>query len=171
MKDMGEVYYVIGIEIFCDRSQELLGLSQKAYINKVLERFKMDKCLSSLVPTQKEEKFSLMQSSNNDLERKQMEDITYAFVVGSLMYAQTCTRPDINFIVDMLGRYQSNSEVLESCKESFKIPTRNKESHAYFRKFNHLEVISYTESIFVGCPNTRKFTFGYVAFSRRSNFM
>jgi len=27
MKDMGETYYVIGIEIFCDRSQELLGLS------------------------------------------------------------------------------------------------------------------------------------------------
>ena len=38
MKDMGEAYYVIGIEIFRDRSQGLLGLSQNAYINKVLER-------------------------------------------------------------------------------------------------------------------------------------
>ena len=37
MKDMGEAYYVIGIEIFRNRSQGLLGLSQKAYINKVLE--------------------------------------------------------------------------------------------------------------------------------------
>jgi len=27
MKDMGDAYYVIGIEIFCNRSQELLGLS------------------------------------------------------------------------------------------------------------------------------------------------
>jgi len=25
-----------------------------------------------------------------------------------LMYAQTCTRPDISFAVGMLGRYQSN---------------------------------------------------------------
>jgi len=32
MKDMGEASYVIGIEIFHDRSQGLLGLSQKAYI-------------------------------------------------------------------------------------------------------------------------------------------
>ena len=47
MKDMGEAYYVIGIEIFCDRSQGLLGLSQNAYINKVLKRFRMDKCLAS----------------------------------------------------------------------------------------------------------------------------
>jgi hypothetical protein len=37
-----------------------------------------------------------------------MESIPYASVVGSLMYAQTCTRPDISFAVGMLGRYQSN---------------------------------------------------------------
>jgi len=73
MKDMGETYYVIGIEIFCDRSQGLLGLSQNAYINKVLERFRMDKCLASPVPIQKGDKFSLMQCPKNDLEQKQME--------------------------------------------------------------------------------------------------
>jgi len=37
-----------------------------------------------------------------------MENIPYASVVGSLMYAQTCTRLDISFAVGMLGRYQSN---------------------------------------------------------------
>ena len=37
MKDMDEASYVIGIEIFRDRSHGVLGLSQKAYINKVLE--------------------------------------------------------------------------------------------------------------------------------------
>ena len=50
MKDMGEAGYVIGIEICCDRSQGLLGLSQKSYINKVLERFRMHKCSASPVP-------------------------------------------------------------------------------------------------------------------------
>jgi len=87
MKDMGEAYYVIGIEIFRDRSQRLLCLSQNAYINKVLERFRMDKCSASPVSIQKGHKFSLMQCPKNDLERKQMEDIPYASVVGSLMYA------------------------------------------------------------------------------------
>ena len=28
--------------------------------------------------------------------------------VGSLMYAQVCTRPDIAYVVRMLGRYLSN---------------------------------------------------------------
>ena len=42
MKDMGEATYVIGIEIFRDRSRGLLGLFQKAYIKGVLERFNME---------------------------------------------------------------------------------------------------------------------------------
>ena len=49
VKDMGEVSYVIGIKIFRNRLQGLLGLPQKAYINKVLERFKMERCLTSPV--------------------------------------------------------------------------------------------------------------------------
>ena len=34
-----------------------------------------------------------------------MEAISYASIVGSLVYAQICTRPNINFAVGMLGRY------------------------------------------------------------------
>jgi len=58
MKDMGEASCVIGIEIFRERSQGVLGLSQKGYIKKVLERFRMESCSSGIVPIQKEDKFS-----------------------------------------------------------------------------------------------------------------
>jgi len=37
-----------------------------------------------------------------------MENISYVSIIGSLMYAQTCMRLDISFVVGMLGRYQSN---------------------------------------------------------------
>lgn len=39
MKDMGDAYYVIDIEIHRDRHQGTLSLSQECYINKILERF------------------------------------------------------------------------------------------------------------------------------------
>ena len=65
MKDMGEATYVIGIEIFRDRSQGLLGLSQKTYINKILERINMEKCLAGVVPIQKGDKFNAMQCPKN----------------------------------------------------------------------------------------------------------
>ena len=37
-----------------------------------------------------------------------MQKIPYASAVGSLMYTQVCTRPDIAFVVGVLGRYLSN---------------------------------------------------------------
>lgn len=37
-----------------------------------------------------------------------MSNIPYASVVGNLMYAQVCTRPDLAFVVGLLGRFQSN---------------------------------------------------------------
>ena len=44
LKDMGETSYVIGIKIHKERSRGILGLSQKTYINKILERFNMKDC-------------------------------------------------------------------------------------------------------------------------------
>ena len=41
---MSEASYVKGIEIFLDRSQGLLGLSHRTYIEKVLKRFRMERC-------------------------------------------------------------------------------------------------------------------------------
>lgn len=37
-----------------------------------------------------------------------MSNIPYASVVGNLMYAQVCPRPDLAFVVGLLGRFQSN---------------------------------------------------------------
>jgi len=108
MKDMGEASYVIGIKIHRDRSQDILGLSQEAYINKVLECFRMKDCSLSVAPIVKGGKFILFQCPDNEVEKKEMENVPYASAVGSLMYAQVCIRPDIAFAVGMLGRYHSN---------------------------------------------------------------
>ena len=43
MKDLGEASFVQGIEIHRDRSKGILGLSQKAYIEKILKKFSMHK--------------------------------------------------------------------------------------------------------------------------------
>ena len=68
----------------------------------------MKDCSPSVSPIVKGDKFNMNQCLKNDLEREQMKNIPYASTVGSLMYAQACTRPDIAFAIGMLGRYQSN---------------------------------------------------------------
>uniref|UniRef100_A0A2N9I6P9 CCHC-type domain-containing protein n=1 Tax=Fagus sylvatica TaxID=28930 RepID=A0A2N9I6P9_FAGSY len=86
MKDMGEASYVIGIKIHRDRFQ------------------------ASVAPIVKGDRFNLNQCPKNDLEREQMKNIPYASAVGSLMYAQVCTRLTLTLhvAVGMLGRYQSD---------------------------------------------------------------
>ena len=108
MKDIGNASYVIGIKIFRDKHNGILGLSQETYINRVLERFRMKDCSHSVAPIMKGDKFNLNQCPKNDFEKEQMKNISYASIVGSIMYVQVCTRLDITFDVSMLGRYQSN---------------------------------------------------------------
>ena len=108
MKDLGNASFVPGIQIYRDCSRGILGLSQKAYIGKVLSRFGMNNCALGDTSVAKGDKFSLHQCSKNELEKKDMERFPYALIVGSLMYAQVCTHSDIAYIVGMLGRYLSN---------------------------------------------------------------
>ncbi|PKI65812.1 hypothetical protein CRG98_013796 [Punica granatum] len=97
--------YVIGIEIHKDRKQKTLRLFQKAYIDKILQRFGMKDCWPSPAPIIKGDKFNNDQSPKDELELEQMKNIPYASAVGSLMYAQVCTRPDICLVIGLLGRY------------------------------------------------------------------
>ena len=87
VKDMGDASYVIDIKIHRDISRGILGLSQETCINKILERFLMKDCSPSVAPIVKGDRFNLNQCSKNDFEREQMKNISYASVVGSLMYA------------------------------------------------------------------------------------
>jgi hypothetical protein len=108
MKDLGEASYVLDIEIHRDRSQKMLGLSHKAYIERVLEKFRMHEYTPNVAPILKGDTFNLSQCPKNVLEKKKMESIPYESVVGNLMYAQVFLRLDIAYAIGMLRRYQSN---------------------------------------------------------------
>ena len=90
----------------------------------------MDKCSISLVPIQKGYKFSLMQCPKNYLERKQMENIPYASIIGSLMYAQTYHQILVLLLVCLVDTRVIQDRIIGKL-QSFKIPTRNEGSHAY----------------------------------------
>ena len=164
MKDLGEASFVLGIQIHRDRSRGILGLSQKGYIEKVLQRFGMQNCKPHDTPVSKGDKFSLKQCPRNDFESKFMQNIPYASAVGSLMYAQVCTRPDLAYIVGMLGRYQSNPgrEHWVAAKRVFRYLQNTKDYMLTYRRSDKLEIIGFSDSDFAGCQDSRKSTSGYV---------
>ena len=70
----------------------------------------MSVCSPSVVPIHKGDKFSLNQCPKTELEPKEMENIPYASIVGSLIYSQVCI-PDISFALEMLDCYKSNPNI------------------------------------------------------------
>ena len=93
-----------------------------------------------------------------------MNDIPYASIVGSLMYAQTCIKPDINLVVGMLGLYQSNTGMdhLKVAKKVLRYLQGTKDHMLTYRRSDHLDAIGYLDSDYAGCVDTRKFIYRYL---------
>nr|KYP43328.1 Retrovirus-related Pol polyprotein from transposon TNT 1-94 [Cajanus cajan] len=86
----------------------LLSLGQKQYIKRVLQRFQMENAKAVSTPLATHFKLSVKQSPLNEAEKLDMERVPYASVVGSLMYAMVCTRPNIADVVGTVSRFLSN---------------------------------------------------------------
>ena len=68
----------------------------------------MHNCFVESVPVTKGERLSKDQCPKIDRERMAMKNVRYSSAMGSLMYAQVCTRFDIAFVVGVLDRFMSN---------------------------------------------------------------
>jgi len=108
MKDLGPTNKILGIQIHRDRSKRKIWLSQKNYLKKILRRFNMQDCkpISTLLPVNF--KLSSSMSPSNEAERMEMSRVPYVSVVGSLMFAMICIRPDIAQAVGAASRYLAN---------------------------------------------------------------
>jgi hypothetical protein len=87
-----------------------------------------------------------------------MKQNPYASVLESLMYVQVCTRPDIVFVVGMLGRYQTDPGMdhWKVAKKVLHYLQRTKNYMLTFRKSDNLEVIDYSDFDFSGCVDSKK---------------
>ena len=141
-----------------------MGLSQCAYIKKVLSRFSMDNSKKGLLPFKYGLAFSKDQCPKTQEERDGMAGVPYASAVGSLMYVMLCTRPDICFAVSMVRRYQSNTgpEHWTTVKHILKYLRRTKDYMLMNGGDELMIPIGYTDSDFMSDKDLRKSTSGHV---------
>ncbi|GJY12124.1 zinc finger, CCHC-type containing protein [Tanacetum coccineum] len=92
-KDMVEADDIIGIRIKHESNR--IEISQSHYFKKVLKKFNYFDCTPMSTPMDTSEKML----PNNGQVVSQLE---YSRVTSCMMYAMTCTRPDIAFIVGKL---------------------------------------------------------------------
>ena len=107
IKDLGLAKRILGMKIERDRSKRVFRLSQKSYISKVLSRFEMNNVKTMSTPLGQHFRLSITQAPKTHEEKRFMEMIPYASMVGNVMYTIVCSRPDLAYAVSMISRYMS----------------------------------------------------------------
>ena len=106
--DLGELHWLLGIEVSRDRDVRTLRLSQHAYIEDILRRFNFGDLKPISTPMDPQLVLSTSQSPTTPEQSAIMQNIPFREAIGSLMYASLGTRPDITFAVARLSKFLQN---------------------------------------------------------------
>ena len=98
IKDLGELHYCLGLEIWREKGKTMV--TQSKYAREILERFNMYECKAVSTPLVQNVKLSSVD------ETKEVDGTLYRQLVGSLNYLTT-TRPDISYSVNILSQYMA----------------------------------------------------------------
>ena len=125
MTDLGRLSRFLGIQFKYDGG---ITMDQTHYLKKILSRYNMENCKPKATPSEQKLNFS------SDLE---ITNVTkYREMIGSLIYAMTCTRPDLCWIVTKLSQYldKPTSEHHTAVKHVLRYIKGTVDYKLYFRK-------------------------------------
>ena len=108
--DGGQLHWTVGIEVGRDRPNRSLWLSQKAYIEAILQRYN---CFNthrskSSIPFDPNVTLTTKDGPKTPEDIAYMRNKPYREALGALMYCAVATRPDISFSVSQLSKFSSN---------------------------------------------------------------
>jgi hypothetical protein len=96
MTDIGEIQSYLGVNIIRDRANRTMEIDQKEYVQTRVERFGMRDANPVYTPLPAGCEDHLVKF---DGQASSSEIKNYQKLIGSLLYAQIGTRPDISFAV------------------------------------------------------------------------
>ena len=150
MTDMGEVSRILGMEVTRDYNEGTLAITQTAYVDNILERFRMQGANSAYTPGYRPE-LSAEQPEDKLLGAEATK--LYQSITGSLLYLAQYTRYDLCYAVIQLTRACSNPAEIHM--------TTTKHALRYLRgttdlpivyKRGQFRMVSYTDALFGANP-------------------
>ncbi len=106
--DLGELHWLLGMEVKRDREARSIHLSQLSYIDSILRRHNLDEAKPLTTPMDPNIHLSTADCPASTADHALMRNVDYRGAVGALMYAALGTRPDIAYAVSTLSRYSQN---------------------------------------------------------------
>ena len=101
--DLGELHWLLSIEIKCDCECRTIHLSQHSYIDSIIAQYNFQDLKPISTPMETSTQLSTSQAPATTLKIAKMCDVPYLEAVGSLMYASLRTRPDISSAVQTIS--------------------------------------------------------------------
>lgn len=146
----------LGIEIKRKEGQILLG--QEEYASSIIEKFNMNDAKSCPTPLVK----------NNIEKEKEIEVVLsypYREAIGSLMYLNSRTRPDLSFAVNYESRFLENptEQDVKNVKRTLRYIQGHKNINIGYETNSDLTKLeAYSDSDFAGDTKSRRSTSGYI---------
>lgn len=156
-KDFGLVSNFLGMQFTFNEGE--IVITQTRYLEKVLDRYCMNDCKGRATPCDESIR-SFGEAEAVDDQRK------YREMIGSLVYAVSCTRPDLAFAVSRLSQYlNAPTQVHLSCvKHVLRYVKRTLDFGLHFRKCDqadqNLKIIGYSDADWANAED-RKSVSGY----------
>jgi transposase InsO family protein len=159
MDDRGEIHFILGMEIRRDRANKILTISQKQYLETVLERFGMSDCNPISTPVETGKRFERLTEDAETVDVK-----IYQAAIGSLNYAAIATRPDISLAVGLLSQHmvRPGKEHWSGVKRILRYLKGTLDLGLKFEATSSDDFVlhGYSDADWAGCPESRKSTSG-----------
>jgi Reverse transcriptase (RNA-dependent DNA polymerase) len=105
MTDLGKIESYLGVWIRRDRSIKWLDIDQSHYISEIVDHFGLADCNPARTPLPSGAEALLVKHTG---QASADEIKYYQKIIGSFLYVQIRTRPDVSFAVRQLAQYASN---------------------------------------------------------------
>ena len=106
--DLGELHWLLGIEVTRNRDERTISLCQHPYLESIVRHFGFNELKPVSNPMELSTKLHSGQSPSTGTEYTAMHHVPYREAIGSLMYASLATRPDISYAVATISHFSNN---------------------------------------------------------------
>ena len=165
MEDLDNCTFFLGMRLERDLTRKTITLYQDKYVESMLIEYGMSDCRPCKTPMIPNS--HLIPATPNEISDFEATGENYCRAVGLLNYLVLCTRPDLALVASQLAQFLEHPGTEHWA--AFKRVIR------YLRHTSHLglvlggspvELTSYSDSDYAGCPYTRRSVTGYCHYKK-----
>jgi hypothetical protein len=156
--------YFLGMRVQQDLTLGTIRLSQHPYWEHVISCFNLEHVPLRNTPLPVGIILDSNMSPKTESERQQMANKPYRPILGSVMWGQLATHPDLSFLVSLLSCFQANPRI-EHWKVLMHVVGYVKNTVDYgltYLRDRDISSTAFADADYGGCRDTHRSTSGYV---------